>query len=248
MKDRYFLRFQHPIATSLIPEKLNDPFGDSTPPICDIVAQELQTYLEKHQKDWIQNFGLTPTKKGRPKGKMFGILVVRNKAGELGYLQTFSGTLKTEFEKHSFVPSIFDDSTDDFYINRGMRELTLIGNQIKELDNQEEISRLKLLRAKKSTLLQKWLFDQYLILNNLGETKTVTSIFADLDKNPPAATGECAAPKLLHHAFAMEYKPLAIAEFWWGISPKSAQRTHKGYYPACENKCRPILNYMLGKI
>lgn len=62
---------------------------------------------------------------------------------------------------------------------------------------------------------------------------------------PPAGAGECAAPKLLQYAFKWEMKPLAIAEFWWGQSPKSAIRKHQNFYPACQGKCQPILQHML---
>ena len=62
---------------------------------------------------------------------------------------------------------------------------------------------------------------------------------------PPAAAGECAAPKLLQYAFENELKPLAMAEFWWGKTPKSAIRKHRQFYPACQGKCQPILGHML---
>ena len=63
--------------------------------------------------------------------------------------------------------------------------------------------------------------------------------------NPPSAAGECAAPKLLHYAFKHQLKPIALAEFWWGNTLKNIEREHKDFYPACKNKCRPILEYML---
>ena len=63
---------------------------------------------------------------------------------------------------------------------------------------------------------------------------------------PPSGAGECAAPKLLHYAFKNNLKVLAIAEFWWGKNARPLERIHRQHYPACENKCRPILGYMLG--
>ena len=42
------------------------------------------------------------------------------------------------------------------------------------------------------------------------------------------------------------YKPLAMAEFWWGASPSNGEcRRHGLYYPACRGKCQPILAHML---
>ena len=60
---------------------------------------------------------------------------------------------------------------------------------------------------------------------------------------PPSAAGECAAPKLLQYAIEHQLKPIALTEFWWGNSTK--EKTHNVFYPACKNKCRPILEYML---
>ncbi len=39
-----------------------------------------------------------------------------------------------------------------------------------------------------------------------------------------------------------------MAEFWWGIWPNSAIRKHKKYYPACQSRCKPILNHMLNGV
>jgi tRNA pseudouridine32 synthase/23S rRNA pseudouridine746 synthase len=62
---------------------------------------------------------------------------------------------------------------------------------------------------------------------------------------PPAGSGECAAPKLLQHAYLNKLTPICLAEFWWGQAPKSEIRLHKQFYPACKSKCEPILGHML---
>ena len=106
----------------------------------------------------------------------------------------------------------------------------------------DKISELKELRKQKSSDLQQQLFDSYSFLNQAKELKSVGEIF---DNNPPAGAGECAAPKLLHYAFQNDLKPIAMAEFWWGQSPKSEVRKHQQFYPACRSKCEPILAHML---
>ena len=110
---------------------------------------------------------------------------------------------------------------------------------------QNQINVLKKQRKKLSNRLQKKLFEQYRLLNCAGEEKDVNTIFAEIKEQPPSGTGDCAAPKLLQYAFAHEFEPIALAEFWWGESPKSQIRQHKKYYPACNNKCKPILGHML---
>ena len=101
-----------------------------------------------------------------------------------------------------------------------------------------EIEALKLNRKQKSASLQQKLFAEYAFLNQYGILKSIGEIF---EENPPAGAGECAAPKLLHYAFANKLKPIAMAEFWWGKSPNSEIRKHKQFYPACKSKCEPIL-------
>ncbi len=111
---------------------------------------------------------------------------------------------------------------------------------------ENEIARLKKERKEKSAALQQLLFDQYFFLNQNKEQKSLSAIFSEtVFGKPPAAAGECATPKLLQFAFLNDLKPLAMAEFWWGSSPKSEIRQHKQFYPACTGKCKPILNHML---
>jgi tRNA pseudouridine32 synthase / 23S rRNA pseudouridine746 synthase len=106
----------------------------------------------------------------------------------------------------------------------------------------DEINQKKEIRSLKSAKLQQQLFDNYSFLNKHQTSKSLGAIF---ENNPPAGAGECAAPKLLHYAFQNNLKPIAMAEFWWGQSPKSEIRKHKQFYPACTGKCEPILKHML---
>ncbi|WP_273859798.1 RluA family pseudouridine synthase [Photobacterium sp. GSS17] len=108
------------------------------------------------------------------------------------------------------------------------------------------ISPLKEKRKAMSSALQQQLFEQYRFSNIKGESKGLGTLFAPTTQGiPPAGAGECAAPKLLQYAFMNRMKPLALAEFWWGQSPKSEIRRHQHYYPACQGKCQPILAHML---
>lgn len=109
-----------------------------------------------------------------------------------------------------------------------------------------QLDSLKEERKQLSNALQNKLFEQYRFLNIHCEEKSLRAIFADTTSpTPPAGAGECAAPKLLHFAFKHGYTPIALAEFWWGVSPKSEIRQHKKFYPSCNSKCQPILGHML---
>lgn len=117
----------------------------------------------------------------------------------------------------------------NFQIENTQKEVNLLLDEINQLKEERRI---------KSGALQQKLFSEYSFLNQFGERKSIGEIF---NNNPPAGAGECAAPKLLHYAFEQNLKPIAMAEFWWGQSPKSEIRKHKQFYPACKSKCEPIL-------
>lgn len=113
-------------------------------------------------------------------------------------------------------------------------------------DYEAGIQVLKSERKQRSAALQQKLFEQFKMLNYRGEVKTLCDIFEQtVHKTPPAGAGECAAPKLLQQAYLHGWKPVAMAEFWWGESPKTEIRHHGHYYPACKGKCEPILGHML---
>ena len=143
---------------------------------------------------------------------------------------------------------------------------------------QKQITAWKRERKMKSDHLQRWLFSQFSLLNARREHKNLLDIFRDYYlKNspartkaahitsvntaerttkenlaasllPPSGAGECCEPKLLQYAFLHGYKPISMAMFWWGPSPKTEIRQHGNYYPACNGKCKPILEWMLDGI
>lgn len=248
MPDAVFTPFETAIPEAIIPSTMNEPFSGSPPEICRIAARELQGYLSAQQAHWQHNFGLVPGKAGKPKGKMFGVLVVRTHEGKMGYLSAYSGKLYFMAAPARFAPSLLDVSTNDYFVDRGMTALSVINQQIAELDDAYEIRQLKKARKIKSLDIQQELFENYHFLNQKGELGDIFMIFDKYAaKVPPSGAGECSAPKLLQYAFSHQMEPVAIAEFWWGLTSKSGSKQHQEFYPACEEKCRPILSYMLGK-
>lgn len=110
----------------------------------------------------------------------------------------------------------------------------------------QSILQLKAERKTRSAALQQQLFSQFKMRNFRGEVKDLCEIFAQTaHKTPPAGAGECAAPKLLQYACLHGWRPITMAEFWWGNSPKNEVRRHGQFYPACKGKCEPILKHML---
>ena len=80
-------------------------------------------------------------------------------------------------------------------------------------------------RAALSDALQQWIFENYKVHNACGEEASIHEIFSSQGLTPQGGTGDCAAPKLLEHAYKQGLKPLAMGEFWYGTSPNTAVRS-----------------------
>lgn len=247
-------------------------------PLAKLAAVQLQQRLES--TDFNHNFGLDESKSGTVIGKMFGVLVARDRQGVVGYLSAFSGKMGNGNHHPGFVPPVFDSLAEDSFLNEGMRELGRISQQVRKLEEdlalhadremdpsqptkmegdvlrvaelehytarKSQLVQLRLRRKQHSNNLQNALFGSYFFLNARKETKSLNEIFAATGfRNPPAGAGECAGPKLLQYAFTHDMTPLALIEFWWGQSPKSAHWKHLHYYPCCREKCEPILRHMV---
>lgn len=315
-----FHTFAQPIQSIPLPERFTYPFHYTPHPLCVIAAEETQAYL-KERTEWREELQA---------GKMFGVLVVRTPAGEVGYLAAFSGNLAGKNVHPFFVPPIYDLLQPDGFFRQEEERINEINARIRTLQAspaledarsrlqstikycdfvlqaakdlmkkrkeerdrlrqfplteeetallikesqhmkaahkltkkslrsileedqakvdrlEQEIEQLKQERKRRSAALQRKLFEQFRILNARGEVKDLCELFAPTYQGaPPAGAGECAAPKLLQYAYQHQLEPIAMAEFWWGDSPKTEIRHHGYYYPACKGKCEPILNHML---
>lgn len=113
-------------------------------------------------------------------------------------------------------------------------------------ETQERLDAMKLRRRSASEDLQKWLFDNFTVLNARGERRSLSDIFSETSfRIPPSGAGECCGPKLLQAAYTRGWKPEAIAEYWYGKARDGEVRIHGAHYPACRGKCLPILTWML---
>ena len=243
----------HPFSEDIrhisLPERFTYPFHYTPHPLCIMAATEVQAYLQK-RTEWHPEL---------QQGKMFGVLVVRSTEGEIGYLAAFSGNLAGSNHHAYFVPPVYDLLNPEGYFKQEEARISGLNDAIaviytkhnatgilRDAQNDTNIERLKEERKTRSIALQQWIFRQFRMRNALGEEQDIYRIFTEqAHRIPPAGTGECAAPKLLQHAYLQGLQPLALAEFWWGDSPKGEIRRHGYYYPACRHKCEPILNFML---
>lgn len=321
----YFRKLSKSSLPISIPERFTFPFDYVPHPLVVEAANELKAYLSNLPVT-IHNF--------QEIGKMFGVLIVRNTEGELGYLAAFSGKLQCGNHYETFVPPIFDMLDETGFYRQGEEQLNALNREIKELENDTDLcclksnynrslqdledeleaakenfrkgkaarkaarkeleaaqsmmslaavkvahekeshhqqyvikqlkeelnalkeqqvqtllpyqTRLNDLKAQRKALsnqLQQQLFARYNFLNARGEEKNVLELFHG--ELPPAGTGECAAPKLLQYAYQHGLHPLAMGEFWWGISPPKEVRKEGLFYPSCKSKCEPVLGFML---
>lgn len=311
----------HPLErTHELPARFTYPFCYTPHPLCLSAAEIVQNYID--------NWGILAAEPGG--GKMFGVLVVEDDAGRLGFLAAYSGLLAGQNDWPYFVPPVFDAQQPDGYFKIRERQISDLGREITELENDNEyiccrkehdalseearhaiddyrlrmaeaknrrdhrrqsvitndeeealknesrymkaqlrrikkdyqarldvlsrrmdehsqrISALRQQRRKMSDSLQEWLFRRYEMLDAQGIRTNLLTIFSHTPQGiPPAGTGDCCAPKLLQYAFIHHLRPVCMAEFWWGRSPKNELRRRGQFYPACSGKCKPLLGYML---
>ena len=115
-------------------------------------------------------------------------------------------------------------------------------------EHESRVAQLKQRRKTMSEALQERIFRLFVVSNARGERKDLVDVFSSYygcKRLPPAGTGECCAPKLLQYAYRHHLQPVCMAEFWYGRSPVGEVRHHGHYYPACQSKCRPLLDFML---
>lgn len=124
-----------------LPERFTFPFYYEPHPLTRIAAAELQYYLET-QTDLEHNFGLDGSPDATAIGKMFGVLVVQDTEGKLGYLSAFSGKLAGSNDHQKFVPPVFDMLSENSFFLKEVEVINTINARIDQLTADEEYLRL----------------------------------------------------------------------------------------------------------
>ena len=119
------------------------PFYYTPSKLAQIAAEELQELL-RIEDGLSHNFGLDRDKDGLIIGKMFGVLVVKNTDGKIGYLMAFSGKLAGKNHHPNFVPPVFDMLEEDGFFLKEIEQLNEFNRKIKLLEsNPTYVSLLK---------------------------------------------------------------------------------------------------------
>ncbi len=123
---------------------------------------------------------------------------------------------------------------------------SLLPLQEEILNKEQTILKLKEKRKELSRNLQLQMQNAYSLTNFAGLTLSLSNV---IEKDYiPTGTGDCCAPKLLHYAANNNLKPLAMAEFWWGKDSVSSNKIKGHFYPACEDRCQPLMGFLLSGI
>lgn len=135
-----FTAFTADVSDIDLPESFTFPFCYEPHPLSQMAAKQLQQHLES-QTDWQHDFGFGASSKEA--GKMFGVLVVKNVQGELGFLSAFSGKLADQNHLDHFVPPVFDMLTEGSFFLEGTAPINVINHKIKQLEAEPELALLQ---------------------------------------------------------------------------------------------------------
>lgn len=216
-----FTYFKSPIDGLALPERFTFPFCYEPHPLCVLAAEELQQKIQNHQPLQLE---LAQT------GKMFGVLIVENDKGEIGYLSAFSGKLSMPESIINFVPAVFDiDAKTGFF--------------------QEESSIINRLNSELETLLANPLIGEYklaleLKLSQQNEQLTQHRIKMAVNKKTRKEQRSYAKNSLNGGDLAQRLKQLAQAS----INDKNELRDLKEYWNIQVSEVEGHLNKLTDKI
>ena len=260
----------HPLHTDIEPpSQLNNPFCYEPHPLCLLAAEELKKYVRAHEElledaEKGEMFGVLVVETTEGLGFLAayaGLLAGRNDwdwfVPPIFDAQQPDGHFKQEEAKISALNKEIEALQAPLNPPEGGKVPSNLSSESESSPLRGDrggLLALKHQRKQMSNELLLWLFEQYNLINYKGEVRNVVDIWRDYHNSPkllrkfplpPGGTGECCAPKLFQYAFQHGLKPLAVAEFWWGESPKREIRHHFQFYPACNGKCKPILTWQL---
>ncbi len=145
-----FHTFQHDIKGVELPKQFTYPFSYEPHPLSRMAADEVLSYLSA-QTQWHEELS---------SGKMFGVLVVRDVAGNVGFLAAFSGQLAGTYLHDYFVPPVYDLSAPGGFFRKEEKNISEINKEIENIYQDETYKSLKasFLRqqAMSETLVKSW--------------------------------------------------------------------------------------------
>jgi len=169
------------------------------------------------------------------RGHMFGVLECEDSAGSTVVLRAFSslhGGIRTVA---GWVGPILPDGVFDPLFRPAEAEIGRLTAEMLCLDAGSNSHReLAKKRREISSELMPRIHDRYELNNFHGDRRSLRDAFIGKG-GLPGGTGDC----------FNGLRPKGLAEFYWGGPHRSGNRQSGQFYPACEEKCQPILGFML---
>jgi tRNA pseudouridine32 synthase/23S rRNA pseudouridine746 synthase len=133
-----------PLADELqnlaLPPRFTFPFYYNLHPLAAKAVERLQAQLTT--TNYGHDFGIDRKERLGAIGKMFGVLVVQDNSGKIGYLAAFSGKLGHSNDHLGFVPPVFDLLEAQGFFRREEIEINDLTLAIEKLEASEELSKL----------------------------------------------------------------------------------------------------------
>jgi tRNA pseudouridine32 synthase/23S rRNA pseudouridine746 synthase len=133
-----------PLADELqnlaLPPRFTFPFYYDLHPLAAKAVERLQAQLTT--TNYGHDFGIDRKERLGAIGKMFGVLVVLDNSGKIGYLAAFSGKLGNSNDHLGFVPPVFDLLEAQGFFRREEIEINDLTLAIEKLEASEELSKL----------------------------------------------------------------------------------------------------------
>ena len=122
-----FHHFEENISSDVLPERFTYPFCYKPHPLVEeaarIVVRDLSSFPA-----WKEEVG---------RGKMFGVLVVADGKGRIGFIAAYSGNIAHNTDYSYFVPPVYDVLSPDGFFRKEELEISRINEKISELELSE---------------------------------------------------------------------------------------------------------------
>ncbi|MGB3590060.1 MAG: pseudouridine synthase [Nonlabens sp.] len=135
-------RFPSDVTGIELPDRFTYPFYYLPHKLTELAASEVQNYLDQ-MNNWFVDLNLGSKDYPHPRGKMFGVLVVRDYEDQLGFLAAYSGIITGGGEYTYFVPPVYDSFEKNNHYMTMSLQLQSLNSQVAGLENDKKYLNLK---------------------------------------------------------------------------------------------------------
>lgn len=133
MNDRFHPFEKDKVAAQELPQRFTCPYCYEPHPLALMAVEQVQRYVAS-RADWADELA---------SGKMLGVLVALDEAGQLGYLAAFSGNLAGSVQHDFFVPPVYDLLDPQGEFKQGEAQITAINREVERMEHSPELMALQ---------------------------------------------------------------------------------------------------------